>query len=763
MCIRDRDSEALCQGLLPAPDVELHPAVATQLALYAAFVQVRRGDCEASTQSFLAARPLALASGQAYAAVLAVNGAAVTRNLVQDAAAALEHGQALLGLARDGWPGFLSRALATNAYVLRELGRLPEARELLEECLLRERTRPDSRACLIALSTLGGIELDRDEPEPALARFEQVLRSPGLWVMQRTDTLYDRTKALIQLGRYAEAEASARECLAMSAPEVVATSPPRVRALLADIWVAQGKTAEAQQAYADILAEPAFVPPLGVLSGAARAYAATGRHAEAYELSQRARAVEERTHSHQVAQRSQVLSMQFRTERSQLEAEYQRHLAEAAAERLSVLERNHSVLEQLGAIGRELTAQLDAERALAVLAERVRTLLPVDVLMVYLLDESGQKLECALCEEQGRAVPAPVLALDAPQSLVARCAREHQVLVLQDEATQGMGIPLEGRAPKRSLMFAPLLSGKTLVGVMSLQSEQAEAFGPEPQLIFATLCAYAAIAVDNARAYQRLSQMQRQLRAHERLAALGSMVAGLSHELNTPLGNALLAVSTMKEHGDGFGQRLRDGALRRSDWQAHAEALQQGIALAHANLETALGLVNQFRQIAQRRDTQQRRRFGLAEFCSQSLALRSSQASQSGHVIEIDVPPGLELDSYVHAIDQALDILVGNALVHGLHGDGLGGGPGRVLVKAEQLDAGLCRLEVIDDGRGIAPEVLARAFEPFFTTTFGKGGNGLGLSICHTLVEDVLGGTIKAFSEEGQGSRFVMELPLIAP
>ncbi len=110
-------------------------------------------------------------------------------------------------------------------------------------------------------------------------------------------------------------------------------------------------------------------------------------------------------------------------------------------------------------------------------------------------------------------------------------------------------------------------------------------------------------------------------------------------------------------------------------------------------------------------------------------------------------------------MDQALDILVGNALQHGLSDSK----PGHVRLRARRVNGEHCRLEVIDDGIGMSPDVLQRAFEPFFTTTFGKGGNGLGLSICHTLVADVLGGQIEAFSEAGQGSRFVMELPLSAP
>ncbi len=758
------EAEPLCLPLLP-PEGQalLHPAVAAQLAMYRGMRLMRLGDHPGALERFAEVHRFALASGQGRLAVMAANNLALVYDTVDDPAHALEWGQAMLGLARRIWPALLSHSLCTTATLLRRLGQRQEARELVQECLQREIGRPNSRASITALAELGVIELASTQLERALAHFEQVLGHAALWPNQRFETLLDRTDALLRLGRHAQAEASANESLRMQGVASISALMLRARAQLADAWLGQGKAEQAQAAYAAILADgaalPDFKPLVSVLEGAALAHAAVGRHAEAFALSRRAAAVQESRQSHLADQRSRALYAQFRTERHQLEAEHLHRLAEASVERLEVLERSHAVLDQLGIIGRELTAQLDAGRALRVLAEHVRNLLPVDLLMVYLLDAGGQQLACALCEEQGRSVPAPMLALDSAESLVARCAREREALVLQDEGSQAQGIPLPGVSPKRSVMLAPLNSGARLVGVMSVQSDELEAFGPESQLIFATLCAYAAIALDNAQAYQRLSQMQRQLRAQERMVSLGSLVAGVAHELNTPLGNALLAVSTLNERSTGFERQLHQGGLRRTDWQQHAEAMHTGLGLVQGNIDAALRLVDNFRQVAQRRDTQQRRSFALAALCGQSLVVRSAQAQRSGHRIEIEVPAALELNSYAYAVDQALDILIGNALQHGLSAER----PGHVWLRAQKVADGHCRIEVIDDGQGMSREVLERVFEPFFTTTFGRGGNGLGLSICHTLVEDVLGGHIEAFSEAGRGSRFVMELPLSAP
>ncbi len=758
------EAEALCQPLLPASEAGLHPAVAAQWAMYRGMRLMRMGDHPGALQCFAEVHAQALGSGQGRLAVMAANNLALVHDIVGDSARALEWGQAMLRLARALWPALLSHSLCTTATLLRPLGQLQEARELVQECLQREHGRPQSRAFITAQAEMGAIELACGRPEHALAHFEQVLRNPALWPNQRFETTLDHTDALLRQGRFAEAEMSACEALKMDGVASMSALMLRARAQLADAWLEQGRAEQALKAYVAVLADCAALPdyqPLpSVLEGAARVHAATGRHAEAYALSRRAAAAQESRLSHLTEQRSRALYTQFRSERTQLESEHLRSLAEASAQRLDVLERSHVVLEQLGAIGRELTAQLDTGRALEVLAQCVHSLLSADCLMVYLFDDARQQLVCALGEDQGRSVQLPTLPLDSAQSLVARCARERQVLVLQDEASEALGIRPEGWTRKRSLMFAPLTIGARLVGVMSVQSAELEAFGPEPQLVFGTLSAYAAIALDNAQAYERVGQMQRQLRAQERMAALGSMVAGVAHELNTPLGNVLLTVSTLRERSIGMERQLSsEQKLRRADLLTHAQAMQEGLGLIMSSAEVALRLVGNFRQLAQRRNTEQRRRFPLASLCRQSLMVRTTQAERGGHIIEIEVPDELELDSYAYAVDQALDILVGNALQHGLDERK----PGRVRLRAERINGEHCRLEVIDDGCGMAPEVLARAFEPFFTTTFGQGGNGLGLSICHTLVADVLGGQIEAFSEAGQGSRFVMELPLVAP
>jgi len=237
-------------------------------------------------------------------------------------------------------------------------------------------------------------------------------------------------------------------------------------------------------------------------------------------------------------------------------------------------------------------------------------------------------------------------------------------------------------------------------------------------------------------------------------------VAGVAHELNTPIGNSLLAASTLLGSTRALEQRVAEGAaLRRADWQAYARDSVAGLELIERNMHGAAGLVNDFKQVAQDRSLQPRRHFALPELVEQSLRTLGGQIRQGGHELRLEVDAALALDSHPGPLGQALEILVGNALLHGLEP----GRPGRIVVLGVPLEGGRCRLEVRDNGRGMQEAVLKRVFEPFFSTRFGQGGSGLGLAICHTIVHEVLGGRMQALSAPGRGSRFVIELPLVAP
>ncbi|WP_326533171.1 ATP-binding protein [Pseudorhodoferax sp.] len=263
-----------------------------------------------------------------------------------------------------------------------------------------------------------------------------------------------------------------------------------------------------------------------------------------------------------------------------------------------------------------------------------------------------------------------------------------------------------------------------------------------------------------ARQVQQLRLVQDGLVHAEKMAALGALVAGVAHELNTPLGNGVMAASALGDAVRHF-RGLAQAGLRRADLQQLTDAVAQGVDIAQRNLRRAIDLVQSFKQVAVDQTSSQRRRFELSEVVHEIVVSLRPSFNRTPYRIEVAVPEtGLLLDSYPGALGQTLANLIQNAVLHGF--DGRGHGTVRIAAGRGADDEPVW-LHVQDDGKGIAPEHIDRIFEPFMTTRMGRGGTGLGLHISYNAVVNVLGGTLAVQSQPGQGSRFVLRIPSEAP
>ncbi|MHB1373358.1 MAG: ATP-binding protein [Thauera sp.] len=270
-----------------------------------------------------------------------------------------------------------------------------------------------------------------------------------------------------------------------------------------------------------------------------------------------------------------------------------------------------------------------------------------------------------------------------------------------------------------------------------------------------------ALAATNRSLQQALADLehtQRELVRAENMAALGNLVAGVAHELNTPVGNALMAISTLQGQTSDFRRAMQAG-LRRSDLDTLLGDIDQATDISTRNLGRAAELVTSFKQVAVDQASSQRRRFALAEVIDEIATTLRPTLRRTPYALVLDVPDDIELDSYPGPLGQTLTNMINNALLHAFEDRD----HGRILISARKAADGMIELDVSDDGKGIAAADLKRIFEPFFTTRMGSGGTGLGLHIAYNAVQNVLGGTIEAQSTPGAGSRFAMRLPARAP
>ena len=257
--------------------------------------------------------------------------------------------------------------------------------------------------------------------------------------------------------------------------------------------------------------------------------------------------------------------------------------------------------------------------------------------------------------------------------------------------------------------------------------------------------------------YNQREEAQAQQMMQEKLAALGSLVAGVAHELNTPLGNSLMMTSALQDKTNAIDEKLQQRQIQRHELVDFIADAQEATSVIMRGLRNASDLVNSFKQVAVDRTSVQRRAFDLQQTCHEVVSTMMRELRPLGHHIEIDIPNDIILHSYPGPLGQVLANLIDNALIHGLEGRVAGqmkltarlNGPHRVMI------------EFSDNGSGIAEEYQNRIFDPFFTTKMGQGGSGLGLSISYNIVTTLLNGQISMRSQPGQGTIFALDLPLV--
>jgi signal transduction histidine kinase len=262
-----------------------------------------------------------------------------------------------------------------------------------------------------------------------------------------------------------------------------------------------------------------------------------------------------------------------------------------------------------------------------------------------------------------------------------------------------------------------------------------------------------------AEAALHASETQRYLIETERLAALGGLVAGVAHEISSPIGTSLTVASTLALRSADFTHQMASGQVRRASLVEFADGCRGAAELLVANLQRAGGLIQSFKQVAVDRSSDDRRPFDLKLATEQVIASVRSRLLKSQSSLAIEVPSDIIMDSFPGPYGQVLTNLIFNAITHGFT-DGPGG---QMLIKARRLGVEQVEITFSDDGSGVPEEVQRHVFDPFFTTRRAQGSIGLGLYIVHNLVTQQLGGRITLVSALGKGTTVCMTLPLLAP
>lgn len=241
----------------------------------------------------------------------------------------------------------------------------------------------------------------------------------------------------------------------------------------------------------------------------------------------------------------------------------------------------------------------------------------------------------------------------------------------------------------------------------------------------------------------------------EKMAALGNMVAGVAHEINTPIGVCRTASSFQGEHSQQIREKLNSGTLTQTDLINFLDGVDESSTLFETNIVKASKLISSFKLIATDQSYDAKQRFNLKTYLESSIQTIYPQYKHRHVQFHLDIPEGIELDSYPGALHHILSNLIHNSTIHGFeHTNG-----GNIYLSAIAENDSLF-LDYRDDGRGLSHEEGKKLFEPFFTTKRGKGGSGLGMSIVFNIISRQLCGRIELLDEGQEGFHARITIPL---
>ncbi|MDP3701116.1 MAG: ATP-binding protein [Hylemonella sp.] len=256
-----------------------------------------------------------------------------------------------------------------------------------------------------------------------------------------------------------------------------------------------------------------------------------------------------------------------------------------------------------------------------------------------------------------------------------------------------------------------------------------------------------------------MRRMQDHLLQSEKMAALGSLVAGVSHEINTPLGISVTAATYVEELLKSLEEHIRSGRVTRTALTDFMARTTEANAMVLANLERAAELIRNFKMVAVDQSSAKRREFMLMETLQEIVSTLRPLLKNRRIDLRLDLSDNIAMDSYPGPLGQVITNLFSNALLHAFEGRP----KGTIALKVRAYADKSIALFFSDDGVGVPPEHLGRLFDPFFTTKSGEGGSGLGLNIAYNIVTSILGGQITVDSRVGEGTTFTINIPRVAP
>lgn len=455
--------------------------------------------------------------------------------------------------------------------------------------------------------------------------------------------------------------------------------------------------------------------------------------------------------------------------------ERSKRLINAERESAQAAEQHAHSLLLLNEMSRALNAASTEDAIYRIVAGYTPQIIEAERVNIALLVGDGHQVEIMTLQGDNGTIPQGEW-LPVHGTTIEEAVQTKQVAVrLNDYQTTIGGM--------HSHMSAPLITGGTTIGTLNVAAPQANAFTQRDEQLLAQIAGLLASTLqsrrlfaqtqaaldENRRLYtstreynatllQTLTQLhtaQTQLIAAEKMASLGRLVAGLAHEISTPIGIAVTAASVWEDRVHELRQLYQSGQMKRADFEEFLQTIFESGRLISNNLQRAADLIQSFKQVAVDQSSEVRRDINLKAYIHEIINSLRPELKRTQLTVEISGEDDVVLQSYPGALSQIITNFILNSITHAY----APGDAGHLAITLERQEDKVI-LHYSDDGKGIPVEDHDRIFEPFFTTRRSQGGSGLGLHIVYNLVTQKLGGTIRFQSQVGVGTIFTIYLPL---
>ncbi|TQV87130.1 two-component regulator propeller domain-containing protein [Aliikangiella coralliicola] len=469
-----------------------------------------------------------------------------------------------------------------------------------------------------------------------------------------------------------------------------------------------------------------------------------------------------------------------------LEEQVQLRTAELNQQK-QALQDSYDNVSVLSEIGKQINATLDFEEVLLTVHEYVNQLMDATIFGVGVYEPEKKLIRYELAIENGQRYKPYTRSTLNREQFPVWCIENKKVVFINDLDVDGEkylknheyynyddnAVILEGggRSSKPgSFIYIPMLLVNKVVGIISVQSLKKNAYQPIHVDILQTLASYAATALENARTHRRLIDAQKHLVESEKMASLGGLVAGVAHEINTPLGICITTATHFKHEIEELFRRQKRGELTKKKFQEFEEDAHTSINLILKGLLKTRELIKNFKGIDVAQSMEVCHEFNLGQLITESLGTLSSILEEKKIQLKLEYPENINVFSYPGIIKQIIMNLSLNSIYHGF-GE-LGGGVISIkLVTVEEENIRFkkedslhqpSKIRIIhsDNGKGMSEEQMEKVFEPFFTTKRGGGHTGLGLNIVYNQVTQMLGGSIECNRSASGGFEVEICIPV---